>query len=282
MVSSKIDRSAGVQRDTTRIPQYLHQDKGGLWFAEYERFRLRSSFQPVYRRADDDNLGIDGFEGLVKVIASGLDYRADDLFSAIPPDEVFKVDRICRAIHFRNFALSGGGARRIYVNMAPMTYRDFVESAYDFQATTERLARFGLSTSQAVIEIVENKTMDFEVLKDLVTICRDAGAKIALDDFGSKFSNVDRMVALEPDIVKLDCVLLKEATNRSDVATLVRSLVQMAVEFGADVVMEGVETRAEMQFALSTGASMFQGNWLAPPNQHLELAPAKIALSEFI
>ncbi len=282
MDSASAGQPTSKPQDITRIPEYLHQDKDGLWFAEYDRFRLRSAFQPIYRRVNDDKLEIDGFEGLVRVIASGLEYRPLDLFGAIPSDEIFKVDRICRAIHFRNFALSGGGARRIFVNMKPMTYRNFIESAYDFQATTERLARFGLSSSQAVIEIVETESMDFEVLKDMVAICRDVGAKIALDDFGSKHSNVDRMVALEPDIVKLDCVLLREAANRSDVATLVRSLVQMALDFGTDVVMEGIETRAEMKFALSTGASMFQGYWLAPPNQHLELASPRIILSEFV
>ncbi len=200
----------------------------------------------------------------------------DDFFSSFSSEESFIADWICLAIHFRNFALSGGGQRKLFVNFSPMNLQQFVDSAYDFKSTPERLARFGLSLRQAVIEIIETDTMDFQVLQHVVAIFREMGASIALDDFGSKHSNIDRMVALNPDIVKLDYSLLREASNREDVGKLVRSLITMAGDFGSELVVEGIESRDEFDFAMSTNAVMLQGFFLGAPSPRIQLVPAKL------
>ncbi|MEX0346778.1 MAG: EAL domain-containing protein [Rhizobiaceae bacterium] len=269
-------------RDVIRLPEYLVQNKDGLWHGEFNGYRLRSTFQPIYRRGDGCTLDLEGFEGLVRPIASGLDYSADDFFSSVSPEESFVADWICRAIHFRNFALSGGGQRKLFVNISPMNYQQFVDSAYDFKTTPDRLARFGLAMRQAVFEIIETDSMDFQVLQDVVAIYREMGASIALDDFGSKHSNIDRMVALSPDVVKLDYSLLREASNRDDVGKLVRSLIAMAGDFGSEVLVEGIENREEFDFAMSTSALMLQGYFLGTPSPRIQMVPTKLDVRNLI
>lgn len=267
--------TADMPRDVARVPEYLHQDKDGSWFAEYGQFRLRSTFQAIYRRSDAQ-LELFGFEGAVRVISFGVERDADDFFHEVPEPERFIIERACRAIHFRNFSLSGGGKHQIFVELRSLTRSQLDDSAYDLQATHQRLARFGLTTDQTVIEIVEADNMEPEVLEDLVHIYRELGFAIAFDNFGASPLDVERLVGLKPDIVKLDDKLLREAVARTDMAKLVTPLIAMSVDLGAEVVVKGIETKDEMAFALSTDADLYQGRQLAPYNTHLTAAVAKI------
>lgn len=264
-----------MPRDVARVPEYLHQDKDGTWFAEHRQFRLRSAFQAIYRR-HDAQMELFGYEGTVRAVSFGFERNADDFFREVPDDERFIIDRVCRAIHLRNFSLSGGGTHRIFVGMRSLTRSQFDDSAFDFQVVDQRLGRFGLTTGQTVIEINEADDMEPEVLEDVICAYRELGAAIAFDNFGSSPLDVERLVALKPDVVKIDTKLLREAISRADMAELVSSLITMSADLGAEVVVKGIETPGEKAFAQLTRANLFQGLLLAPFNPHLTAAVARI------
>jgi EAL domain-containing protein (putative c-di-GMP-specific phosphodiesterase class I) len=69
--------------------------------------------------------------------------------------------------------------------------------------TLEMIKATGIDPKRVVIEITESQG-DIEMLKDMVAVYHEAGLMVAVDDFGAGASQVDRVEALRPDIVKLD------------------------------------------------------------------------------
>ena len=82
---------------------------------------------------------------------------------------------------------------------------------------------------------------------------------MAIDDFGAGHSQLDRVLALQPDILKLDMRLFKDAAKGGPSGDVVKALAQMAERTGCWIIAEGVETAAELEFALECGARYVQG-----------------------
>ncbi len=92
----------------------------------------------------------------------------------------------------------------------------------------------------------------------LLTVLRGLGAQISVDDFGTGFSNLQRLSALAPDVVKLDKSFLEGDTRPRD-DTLIRAAIDMAHAIGAVVVAEGVETPQQRDRVTLLGTDLIQG-----------------------
>lgn len=122
----------------------------------------------------------------------------------------------------------------------------------------DQLQRHGVAPSRIVFEITETGGHG-QRLSDVVKRYRDAGARIAIDDFGAGYSQLDRVLALQPDILKLDMRLFQAAARGGPSSDVVRALAQMAEKTGCWIIAEGVETEQELSFALECGSRYVQG-----------------------
>lgn len=130
------------------------------------------------------------------------------------------------------------------------------------------LEELGLPTDQVVFEITELQG-SIEQLRDVVQRYRAAGIRIAIDDFGAGYSMLDRVLALEPDILKLDIQLFRQAAaGNSNSGDFVRALALMAEKSGCWIIAEGVETEQELHFALECGARYVQGYLFGRPAEN--------------
>jgi EAL domain-containing protein (putative c-di-GMP-specific phosphodiesterase class I) len=109
---------------------------------------------------------------------------------------------------------------------------------------------------------VTHHELCMSVLKEL---CRRTGALLVVDDFGAGYSNLERVVALEPAIVKLDLVLTRNIHKNKTKQVIVRHMVNLCTELGARVVAEGVEELDELSCVRDCGAHYAQGYLLARP-----------------
>lgn len=116
----------------------------------------------------------------------------------------------------------------------------------------------GVDPRRIVFEITELGG-DIQRLSDVVVRYREAGARIAIDDFGAGYSQLDRVLALQPDILKLDMRLFQDAARGGPSSEVVRALAQMAEKTGCWIIAEGVETEAQLSFALECGSRYVQG-----------------------
>lgn len=117
----------------------------------------------------------------------------------------------------------------------------------------KQLERSGIDPTRIVFEITELGGASSR-LPGVVERYRQAGARIAIDDFGAGYSQLDRVLALQPDILKLDMRLFQQAARGGPSSEVVKALAQMAEKTGCWIIAEGVETEAELDFALECGA----------------------------
>lgn len=121
-----------------------------------------------------------------------------------------------------------------------------------------QLERHNVAPRRIVFEITEFLG-DPERLAEAVQRYRAAGARIAIDDFGAGYSQLDRVLALQPDILKLDMRLFQAAARGGPSSEVVKALALMAEKTGCWIIAEGVETEAELDFALECGSRYVQG-----------------------
>ena len=117
------------------------------------------------------------------------------------------------------------------------------------------------------LEITESAAFShFELcLSVLRELCRRTGALLVVDDFGAGHSNLERVVDLEPSIVKLDLALTRGIHAHKRKQAVVRHVVNLCKELGARVVAEGIETIDELTCVHDLGVDFAQGYLLARP-----------------
>jgi EAL domain-containing protein (putative c-di-GMP-specific phosphodiesterase class I)/GGDEF domain-containing protein len=131
----------------------------------------------------------------------------------------------------------------------------------DFRAELEeRIAAAPEAARRLVIEITETAALPQD---DALIACfehlRAHGVKLALDDFGAGFTSLRHFTSLPLDIVKLDGSLVRAMSETRNGAAVVRSLVDLAAQFGFTLVAEGVEYGAEAEALRRLGVDYLQG-----------------------
>ncbi|RJG13736.1 EAL domain-containing protein [Pseudomonas cavernicola] len=142
----------------------------------------------------------------------------------------------------------------------------------------KQLEQQGVPPERVVFEITELGGGSLR-LPEVVARYRDAGARIAIDDFGAGYSQLDRVLALQPDILKLDMRLFQAAARGGLSGEVVKALAQMAEKTGCWIIAEGVETEAQLDFALECGSRYVQGYLFA--KAELEFFPADAFVERF-
>ncbi|HET9954981.1 MAG TPA: EAL domain-containing protein [Polyangiaceae bacterium] len=117
------------------------------------------------------------------------------------------------------------------------------------------------------VEVTESAAFDYFdlCLNVLREVSSRGGVYLVVDDLGAGYSNLKRVLDLEPRIVKLDLALVRGIEKNPRQRTLVRQVVALCQELGADVVAEGIETVDELLAVRDTGAHYGQGYLFARP-----------------
>jgi EAL domain-containing protein (putative c-di-GMP-specific phosphodiesterase class I) len=117
------------------------------------------------------------------------------------------------------------------------------------------------------LEITETATFTHHQLcsSTLREVCERTGAQLVIDDFGAGHSNLQRLLDLEPTIVKLDLALVRGLHASPRKRAAIRYMTALCHELGARVVAEGIEVEEELEAVLSLDVDFVQGFLLARP-----------------
>ena len=126
--------------------------------------------------------------------------------------------------------------------------------------------------SKLIIEILETEDSDdFENVQKFVEEVRALGVKIAIDDFGSGYSNFDHLFKLMPDFIKIDGSLIKKIDTDVNSYKLVESIVFLAKNLGIETIAEFVHSKEVFETCKRIGIDSFQGFYLYEPMQGKEV-----------
>lgn len=165
--------------------------------------------------------------------------------------------RLGRLIRDTAFALCSETA--LFVNIHP----DELSERWLVQADDP----MGFHAHPVYLEITETGAFThFELCNSILKeVCARTGAKLVIDDFGAGHSNLQRLMELDPAVVKFDLALIRDVDKSTKKQAMVRHMQALCRELGAKVVAEGVETDAELQCLQSLGVDFVQGYLLARP-----------------
>jgi EAL domain-containing protein (putative c-di-GMP-specific phosphodiesterase class I) len=146
----------------------------------------------------------------------------------------------------------------------PLLFLNFEASVLDqgvvgSGAIAQAVSAAGVKPEDVVLEINESKVHDAAALRRFVDIHREQGFLIAIDDLGTGESNLPRVSALRPHILKLDRSLVMGIESDYFKQETFKSLVALGHRIGCMILAEGVETQAEVDTCAALGAELFQG-----------------------
>lgn len=225
--------------------------------------RLHSAFQPLL---DAATLRPVAHEALLRArLADGSAVSPPQAF-AVPKtaEEIVFMDRLCRTVHAYNFAAQAGDDDVLYLNVDG---RHLLNVGGGHGRTFETLlSHCGLAPERIVLEILESDIADEQRLIDAVAAYQACGYRIAIDDFGCRHSNFDRLWKLTPDIVKLDRALILQSATNPRARTILPKLIDILHDLGALVVCEGIETADQHALVVDAGTDLVQGFLYAHPH----------------
>ncbi len=125
-----------------------------------------------------------------------------------------------------------------------------------------------------VLEITERASLhQVPDLQARIARLRAKGYRMAVDDLGAGYAGLTTFTQLEPEIVKLDMMLIRDIDGSPKKQKLVQSMTQLCGEMGAQVVAEGIETEAERKVITELGCDLLQGYHFARPGPAFPSCP---------
>lgn len=129
----------------------------------------------------------------------------------------------------------------------------------------------GESASKITLEILESEEIyDYAIVKDFIKEVRKFGCKVAIDDFGSGYSNFENILALDIDIIKIDGTLIHRIDHDTHAQLIVRTIVTFAKEAGFKTVAEYVHSESVLQMVRAIGIDYAQGYHIGKPLGEIE------------
>lgn len=171
-----------------------------------------------------------------------------------------QVDRHIRDLALEKFSKEQTDGH-LFINVNPDWLRmDWRDGEKDW------ISKHGIDPERIVLEVTEFLfSIKEKEMLSMLNYYKNLGCKIAIDDVGKGFSNLDRIASFQPDIIKVDIHLLKSSTQSQSFMDVLHSLSVLARRMGASLLFEGMEIEDEWQNAWKSGGRFYQGYLFAHP-----------------
>jgi EAL domain-containing protein (putative c-di-GMP-specific phosphodiesterase class I) len=204
---------------------------------------LRIAYQPIVDLRDGGTLG---FEALAR-------FETDP---ARPAEAWFRDGGTVLELRAAELACYGAPCTTVWINVSAATL-----CSAELAQLLERVA-----PGRVVLELTEHDAVeDYAVVAECSARLRARGIRLAIDDVGSQYAGLDRVVRLRPDVVKIDRDLIAGIDRDPVRRAIVAAIASLTIRMGGLVVAEGVECEAELETARALGVHGAQGYLLGLP-----------------
>jgi blue light- and temperature-responsive anti-repressor len=242
------------------------------------------AYQPI---VDAVSQQVVGWEALIRGM---WDEPAWQVLNQVSPLRLHLFDQTARAAAI---ALAGrlGIDRALHLNFLPQGLASYPKSLL---TTLEAAHQAGLPIGSIVLEAPEAELIEDRAhFAGLLKEYRKLGLRLAIDDFGAAYADLNVLADLQPDQIKLDMRLTRGIERPGPRQAVVRAIRLACFELGIDVIAEGIETVAEYSWLADQNIRLFQGYLFArpafeafppvhypqPANAEYALPPSRVATS---
>ena len=229
-----------------------------------EQNRFQVYYQPIY---STEKKRIVSAEALVRLFDEKLGFISPEIMIPLAEREgyILEIGRIvftdvCR--FFKENCLTDKGIDYIEVNLSGKQCMQN-KLAENF---LEIMKEHGLNSSQINFEITESSAMiTNNAVVNNINYFEENGVALSLDDYGTGYSNLSYLYQIPFRILKVDKSILWSSENNRKADFTLRSIFDMSKKLGLHVLVEGVETEAQVTKLLGLGCDYFQGYYFSKP-----------------
>lgn len=226
---------------------------------------------PFYQPITDQNKNIIKYETLMRIEEFNEDSEAifitPDKFLGISfkTKQYLELSKIIVSKSFENLLKTN---KQITINLS---FKDILN--YDFIDYLDEMMNI-LSKedkSRVVFEILETESLsDYNFLEEFVLKYKKQGIKIAIDDFGSGYSNFLRILRIKPDYLKIDGSLIKNIDIDKNSYEIVKSIIAFSKTLNIKTIAEYVHNEEIFNILIKMDVDEFQGYYLGQPQINFE------------
>jgi len=263
------------------------------WFTGLRRGQRASDRQspaPVTPRRDRTLEAVIAHQRIALLFQPQIDPATGDIVGvealarwdgAASPEELFAraaavglAERLSRLVQRKalRVAATWEGALKplnLSINLLP---QDLARSGYDGWLL-EEIEAASIDPKRITIEITESALLaDCDAIAERLARLRSAGVRVAVDDFGTGYASLAYLTSLPLDILKIDRGLIADIVGGKRDRIVVKAMIALARELDLKVVVEGVESTAQLALLADWGCDLYQGFIGAGPLDEAELA----------
>lgn len=230
----------------------------------FERNELLVHYQPKYNIETGE---IKGAEALVRweLPERGMILPSDFIPLAEETNLIVEIgewvlDRVCRDIRFWENSVSLPGRISVNLSLKQLRQANFIPRC------SEIMRRNCVDASSLEFEITETTLMEdpsrtVKALDELHAL----GLHLAIDDFGTGYSSLSALQYFPISTLKIDQSFVRDIVQNPDDATIVSTIVHMGNSLKLDVIAEGVESEAQLNFLQTMECNYVQGLLFGDP-----------------
>ncbi len=224
--------------------------------------RIQPYFQPII---DVKTNSVTKFEALVRLIEESGSPVAP--FAFLPVAKKSKLyPRLTKAMierSFREFELT---PFEFAINISVEDIEDKGTREFIY----EKLKNFS-KPRRVIFEITESEGIEnFAEVLDFIKNVKAIGAKMAIDDFGSGYSNFAYLMKLEVDYIKIDASIIKNIANDKNSYIITKTIVDFCKQIGIKTVAEYVSDKEIFERVKELGIDYAQGYFIGEPKKDIK------------
>ena len=148
----------------------------------------------------------------------------------------------------------------VNLSVVQLVQPNIVERILEIARTT------GVNTENVVLEVTESLAVeDMGLMKSVLMQLKENGFRIALDDFGTGYSSLNHIMEMPLDFVKIDKSFVSGYGTENFNPSLLSAITELAHSVNMEVIVEGVETKQQMEFLMFLDADKIQGYLYGKP-----------------
>jgi c-di-GMP phosphodiesterase len=237
-----------------------------LWKQKIKEALKNNNILPFFQPIVNNRTGrIEKYESLVRLIDGRGNIIAPHYFLDIAKKSHCYCD-ITKVMIDKSFAVFEDKDFEFSVNLTMYDILDEEMSGY-----IKKKIRENRGTAQRLVfEILESEGIEnYKDVMIFIEEVKEFGCKIAIDDFGSGYSNFDHILKLDVDYIKIDASLIKNIDKDANAQIITKTISNFSKELGLKTISEYVHSEEVFQKGIQLGIDYSQGFYFGEPREYL-------------